>query len=141
MLGPGPHVSVHGIPKGDWRSEDTHQEKSLLGLGISAKTGDISMPGTGRMTMCTQAPGTSLGLRTFRTQNASIQCSLDNTLQGHFPDVSRPGYTLHSYSLNHVLHINSHFKISIILTHNIYELTAVCVLKCVKINTSKHNNH
>lgn len=105
------------------------------------RAGDISMPGTGRMTMCTQAPGTSLGLRTFRTQNASIQCSLDNTLQGHFPDVSRPGYTLHSYSLNHVLHINSHFKISIILTHNIYELTAVCVLKCVKINTSKHNNH
>ena len=33
MLGPGPHVSVHGIPKGDWRSEDTHQEKSLQGWG------------------------------------------------------------------------------------------------------------
>lgn len=30
ILGPGPHVSVHGIPKREcWRSEDTHQKEKF----------------------------------------------------------------------------------------------------------------
>ena len=138
-LGPGSHVSVQGIDK-----EECEEVRAATRRRSLHRAGDTYMPGTRRVTRvrlpCAHLSSAHLlcaapcipprtRLRTFRTLNPSLQCFLNDTFQDHF-HISRPDDSLHSYSLSHVLHINSHFKISIILTDSVYELMGLMCWPC-----------